>query len=232
MTTRRIPEPASLPTHRLADALSELPLFPLPEVVLFPRAVLPLHVFEPRYRDLVRDARLTHGALSVVQDAPDDAGGAEGRMPRIPRVAGAGIIIEHEPLSDGRSNILVHGTARVALEELPFVGPYRRARATILEDRDELVSDADAAALIHAATSFAGEVRRRDPRFSFRLPEAPAPAVLADLCAFHLVIDAAARQAILEDLDPRSRVLRVLRELSAQRLELEGPPTAGSGTAN
>lgn len=153
-------------------------------------------------------------------------------MPRIARVAGAGIIIEHEPLADGRSNILVHGTERVSLEELPFDGPYRRARATVLEDLDEIVSDADAAALIHAATTFAGEVRRRDPRFSFRLPEAPAPGVLADLCAFHLVIDPGARQAILEDLDPRSRVLRVLRELSAQRLDLEGPKSRGSGASN
>lgn len=231
MTTRRLPESEPVPSHRLADALDELPLFPLPEVVLFPRAILPLHVFEPRYRAMLRDCLRTHGALAVVQLEPNQVVGGPEDLPRIARVAGAGLVIEHEPLPDGRSNILVQGTARVALDELPFEGPYRRARATILEDAgDGFVPDADIVALIHAATSFASEVKRRDPRFSFRLPsESPPPGALADLCAFHLVISAEARQAVLEELDPRRRVLRVIRELSAQALELEGP---SRGSAN
>lgn len=229
MTTRRLSESEPVPSHRLADALDELPLFPLPEVVLFPRALLPLHVFEPRYRAMLRDCLRTHGALAVVQLDPAQTVGGADELPRIARVAGAGLVIEHEPLPDGRSNILVQGTARVALEELPFEAPYRRARATVLEDTgDGFVPDADIAALIHAATSFASEVKRRDPRFSFRLPsESPPPAALADLCAFHLVIGAEARQAVLEELDPRRRVLRVIRELSTQSLELEGRPSRG-----
>ncbi len=238
MTTRRIdidpdpdPDPdlgpGPVPALRLADALAELPIFPLPQVVLFPRAILPLHVFEPRYRAMLKDCLRTHGALAVVQLAPDP--GEDTERPRIARIAGAGLVIEHEPLADGRWNILVQGTARVSLEELPFEAPYRRARATVLEDGDDVfVPQADVTALLHAASSFASEVRRRDPAFSFRLPEHPSPGALADLCAFRLMISPEARQAVLEDLDPRSRVLRVLQELSAQRLELGGHSSGGA----
>ena len=245
MTTRRNPESESAPSPghahapalRLGDALAELPLFPLPQVVLLPRAILPLHVFEPRYRAMLKDCLRTHGALAVVQlaaepgrrfDSEPDSN-PEPERPRIARIAGAGLVIEHEPLSDGRWNILVQGMARVSLEELPFEGPYRRARATVLEDADDvLVSDADVTALLHAASAFANEVRKRDPAFSFRLPELRSPGALADLCAFHLVISPEARQAVLEDLDPRTRVLRVLQELSAQRLELMGHSSGGA----
>lgn len=135
MTSKRLSPEPNLPTHRLADALDALPLFPLPDVVLFPGVVLPLHVFEPRYRAMLRDVMRTHGALAVAQIVP----GADGPSPPIARVAGAGLVLEQEMLADGRSNIVLQGVARVALEELPEDGPYRRARATIVEDTDEPV---------------------------------------------------------------------------------------------
>jgi ATP-dependent Lon protease len=231
-------DPVPLHPHRLADALGALPLFPLPQVVLFPRAILPLHVFEPRYRAMLEDCLRTHGALAVVQLSPAGLDSGTGDRPPIASIAGAGLVIEHEPLPDGRWNILVQGTARVALEELPFEEPYRRARATVLEDGDDVfVPEADVTALLHAASSFAAEVRKRDPAFSFRVPELPSPGALADLCAFHLVISPEVRQAVLADLDPKRRVLRVLEELSAQRLELgtrssKSSSSGGGGAAN
>lgn len=215
-------DPPTLGPHHLASALEELPLFPLPEVVLFPRALLPLHVFEPRYRAMLKDSITNHGALAIVQLAPGAALANE-EQPPIAKIAGAGLVIEHAPLPDGRSNIVLLGMHRVRLEELPFEAPYRRARATILEDQDEIVPERDVTALLQMATSFASEVKKRDPHFSFRLPEAPTPGALADLCAFHLVISGETRQAVLEELDPYRRVKRVLEALSLQRLELQKP---------
>jgi ATP-dependent Lon protease len=226
MTQRRVLDVDPIPSHRLSEALEELPLFPLPEVTLFPRAIMPLHVFEPRYRTMLRDALQTHGALAIVQLVPGET--HEGDTPPIARIAGAGLVIEHEPLPGARSNILVQGTARVALEELPFEGPYRRARARILDEHDVIVPEADVAALMQMATSFASEVRRRDPHFSFRLPETLSPSALADICAFRLVIDPEVRQAALEELDPRARIHCVLDELSAQRLALGGASSSES----
>jgi ATP-dependent Lon protease len=196
------------------EALLEIPVFPLSQVVLFPRALLPLHIFEPRYRAMLKDCLATHKAMvmGLVIGPP----GPDGHPPIAP-IAGAGLVIEHQPLPDGRSNILLHGKARVRLEELPFVPPYRRARATILEEIPTPVSEADRAALFAAVGGFVQEVKKRDPSFSFNLPPSLEPGAIADLCAHHLVIDASARQSVLEELDASERVRRVIAELSAQQ---------------
>ncbi len=225
MTSRRVTSEPAPPTHRLRDALSELPLFPLPDVVLYPGVLLPLHVFEPRYRTMLRDVMRSHGALAVVQISPTaNEGGldAADRKPELATVAGAGLVLEQEVLADGRSNIVIQGVARVSLAELPMEGPYRRAKATLLEEPPSLVSDVDLTSLVHSAAAFIAEVKRRDPRFAFRSPTTMTPGSIADACAFHLIIDPRARQELLQELDPERRVTRVIAELAAQRLDLEG----------
>jgi Lon protease-like protein len=201
----------------LDAALEALPVFPLPQVVLFPQAILPLHVFEPRYRAMLRDCVATHGAMAVALLLGSSR---EGQLPPIATVAGVGIVIEHQPLADGRSNILLHGRARVRLEELPFVPPYRRARATILEELPERVSHADRAALLACADAFAAEVRHKNPEFSFRIPPNLEPGVLCDYCAHHLVVDTVLRQRLLEELSPAERVRMVTTELASQHSAL------------
>ncbi len=198
----------------LEDALSELPIFPLPHVVLFPHAVLPLHVFEPRYRKMLADCLKTHRAMAVTQIL---AGCEDDGKPRIARISGGGIVVEHHELADGRSNIVVLGQVRLRLEERDAGDlPYRVARAEILEEDACSVAEGDRTALVAAATMFASEVKKHDHHFTFKLPATLDAGVLADLCAFQLVIDAAARQAILEELDPRERVQRVLNQLALQ----------------
>lgn len=222
--------PTSAGPRDLLPALSELPLFPLP-TVLFPGALLPLHIFEPRYRAMIRDVLETHRALAVVLVTDPKDVDAHGH-PRIAEIAGAGVIIDHAELPSGRFNVMVRGRARVRLEELPFVAPganapsfpYRRARATVLTPPSGDVPASDVSALVSAATAFAARVRERDPDFEFPLPrDAPAGAI-ADLCAHHLVLDARERQAILETLAPADRVRRVAEALALQRLALSHDP--------
>ena len=90
------------------------------------------------------------------------------------------------------------------------------ARATVLQDLDVRVAELDRVALVAAATMFAVEVKKHDPHFAFRMPATLDAAHVADLCAFHLVVDAATRQAVLEELDPRARVSLVLNQLALQ----------------
>lgn len=194
--------------------LSEVPLFPLPLVVLFPGATLPLHVFEPRYRVMLEDSLRKHNGAIIVPQL--DRSGE-----RIADVAGVGTVIEHQQLPDGRSNILVLGLARVRLdeifaEEMPRY-PYKRARASQLLPLEASVSASDRSALVAAATMFATEVKKHDPAFSFSLPNVDDAGALADTCAFHLVVDAPVRQALLEELDPRARVRRVVDQLALQQ---------------
>ncbi len=110
-----------------------VPVFPLPEVVLFPRALLPLHVFEPRYRALAADALLGARVIAVALLKP----GYEplyhtARAPLHP-VVGVGRIVEWSQAPDGTYDILLGGEARARLiEELPG-RPYRLGRVELIE---------------------------------------------------------------------------------------------------
>jgi Lon protease-like protein len=193
--------------------LEEVPVFPLPQVVLFPHAQLPLHIFEPRYRTMLEDCLASNGAIVIAQ--LDRKGGG-----RINEYAGAGVITEHTKLPDGRSNIIVSGRARVRLEELVFEDPprypYKRARATLIHERNAKIVDTERAALLTAASMFASEVKKHDPSFSFRLPPAVDAGGLADAVAFQLVVDPGIRQSILEQLDPLKRIRMVTNQLAVQ----------------
>jgi ATP-dependent Lon protease len=198
----------------VVKSLGELPIFPLPEIVLFPGAPVALHIFEPRYRAMLDDCLASFGALAVARILPGELD-PEGN-PRLAPVAGAGVIVEHEKLADGRSNILLLGQARVALAELPFRAPYRRARAEILRDRPEDVQDRDTVSLISSATSFVQHVKKHDPTFEIRMPEGLNPGQMADVLSHQLVVDTDARQRILETLSPQERVRLVIAELGKQ----------------
>ena len=105
-------------------------VFPLPRVVLMPGTTLPLHIFEPRYRAMTRDALTQNLFIALAQLATDKP---SGDTPPIHPIAGVGEVVEATPLPDGRFNILLAGRYRARLEELPFQPPYRRAHAKRLE---------------------------------------------------------------------------------------------------
>lgn len=203
----------------LTKALSNLPMFPLPQVVLLPGTHLPLHIFEPRYRRMLSDAMTTHRHLGVVQ-IRDLGDRDELGHPSLFSVMGIGKIVRHEALPGGRSNILLEGVARAAVHELPFEPPYRRARAVVLESIEQGVQSDELTSLISAATSFAGLVREKDPSFEFKLPKVADAEVLVNVIAQELLIDARDRQTALETLRVAERARRVIETLALQQLTL------------
>lgn len=199
----------------------ELAVFPLPGAVLFPGTLMPLHIFEPRYRHMTADVLAGNHQLSValIQEGPpvDEHG-----HPPFAGVAGVGEIIDHRELPDGRYNILVLGRARAELDELPFEAPYRRARAELLDDRGSAPSS-EVATLAYAASRFAARVRKEQAGFEIELPSVHEPGLLADTCAHYLVIEAADRQRVLEALDIAERVRLCTEALAVQEALLVGP---------
>jgi ATP-dependent Lon protease len=196
----------------LASALEAMPIFPLPGVVLFPGALLPLHVFELRYRAMLADCLATNRCMAMaLVDGDPDRVDLETES-ALARVAGGGVVVRHTELADGRSNIVLQGCARLALEELPFVAPYRRARARILEDLETPTSAVDRMGLHAAAAAFAAASRKSD----FVLPPGVAPGAAADHCAHQLIADVQARQRTLEELDVAARVRFVTATLAEQ----------------
>ncbi len=110
-----------------------VPLFPLPNVVLFPDVPLPLHVFEPRYRALVTDALDSHRTIGVTLLKPGYQADYLGRPPIYP-LGCAGTIVEQERLADGRYNIVLHGRERFRVVEERAGAPYRVATVEKLDE--------------------------------------------------------------------------------------------------
>jgi Lon protease-like protein len=103
-----------------------LPLFPLPNVVLFPNVFLPLHVFEPRYRDMVADAVASDRMIGMVLLRPGWQAAYEGR-PAVFPVGCSGVITHVERLNDGRFNIVLRGVERFRIADEDHSRSYRRA---------------------------------------------------------------------------------------------------------
>lgn len=109
-------------------------LFPLPNFVMFPYAVVPLHIFEPRYREMTEDALAGDRLLAMVQIRPD-ADWKAALDPAIERVACLGRILEYERLPDGRFHFLLVGQRRARIiRELPRTRSYRQAEVELLPD--------------------------------------------------------------------------------------------------
>jgi Lon protease-like protein len=114
-----------------------IPLFPLPNVVLFPNVFLPLHIFEPRYREMVSDALEGDRIIGMVLLRPGYESDYEGRPPVYP-VGCAGLISHAEPHSDGRYNIVLRGLEKFRVVSEDESRSYRVARVqTIIEPLNE-----------------------------------------------------------------------------------------------
>src|SRR5689334_19365078 len=103
-----------------------IPLFPLPNVVLFPSVCLPLHIFEPRYREMVGDALDGDRIIGMVLLRPGWEADYEGR-PAIYDVGCAGLITHSERLADGRYNIVLRGLHKFRVQAEEGSRAYRVA---------------------------------------------------------------------------------------------------------
>lgn len=175
-----------------------LPIFPLPNVVLFPNVFLPLHIFETRYRQMVNEALAGERMIGMVLLQPGYEADYEGTPP-IYDVGCAGLITHVERLADGRFNIVLRGLERFRIvgEEPPTsMVPYRRAMVAPLAD----TSGADRAHLKDArqrleamlAPLFSGTLAARG------LPQQMPDDELINALAQYLELEPIEKQALLE----------------------------------
>ncbi len=195
-----------------------VPLFPLPNVVLFPRAVLPLHIFEERYKAMTADALNSHRQIAMALLRPGWEKDYHGQ-PEIEPVVCVGTILSHEKLSDGRYNFLLEGHTRATIVEEIRTEPYRLAQMETLGE----TGGAEAGLLAHRRrleALFEREVYLSLPggRQMRELIHSNAPtAVIADLLAFHLLseVDVRIRQQFLAEADIDARVAGIVAAVAA-----------------
>ena len=193
----------------------ELPLFPLP-LVLFPGVPLPLHIFEPRYRQMLSDIRVTDSFFGL---SYFDSNASEREIPPIGHVGCVAEVTETQPLPDGRSNILTIGVIRYRVEEYVERGdPYLVARVSFFEDEEddkETLSERSRE-VAETFTRIARAVRiLNDERASLPDISDTEPQRLSFLVAAAMEIDAEVKQEMLELLSTSER-LRRLSDLLAR----------------
>jgi Lon protease-like protein len=192
---------------------ARIPIFPLAGAILFPRAQLPLHIFEPRYRDMVRDALAGPGRIGMIQPSGD------GEPPPLFQTGCVGEIVGAEELDDGRFNIVLHGSARFRLiAERDLGTAYRQADVDLAAFDD---SEPQPLGLAQRA-----EVEREAKRFGDALGLAVDWNAVGQLDDEMLVnaiaqvapFDTGAKQALLEEQTLAGRADLVVQLMQFQRL--------------
>jgi Lon protease-like protein len=204
----------------------EVPVMTLPNLAFFPQALLPLHIFEPRYRQMLRDVLATNRIFAVAGlDAHAQSGDEHAEPPH--RVACIGLVRACQKNDNGTSNLLLQGLCRVAIEEIVGDEPYRRIRIRALTS------------LPGAAPAENAKLRKELSRLiKLKLRLAPGgaegmtdllktvedPEIFADIAAFNLCDNATLKQKLLETLDVNRRLLLLLhavrQEIDATVLHL------------
>jgi Lon protease-like protein len=202
-----MPETVELP--------NAVPVMPLTGVLLFPNALLPLHIFEPRFREMLARALGDDRMLCVALVRPERP---EWRTSAdfFP-VSTVGLIRACVERSDGTSDLILQGIRRVKFSEFEQESPFPIARIKPLKTRTELTveTDALAAKVLEFYTRLKESGRELPEKIDRYLSEMSDPEMLADLIAATFISDSTRRQQLLEELDLNQRLrllIQFLRE--------------------
>ena len=204
-----------------------IPIVPLPNVVLFPNVFLPLHIFEPRYRAMVKDALASDRIIGMVLLRPGFEADYAGRPPVYP-IGCAGLITHSEPLSDGRFNIVLRGLEKFRMTHEEGGQLYRLAQ---VEAVAELVSNHDKTVMhnhrrrLESLLAAAMEHRGSDPKLSPNVSDDD----LVNALAQYLALEPIERQALLECDGVLSRCSALIELLEMRSMMAPGAGSWASG---
>ncbi|MFA6219038.1 MAG: LON peptidase substrate-binding domain-containing protein [Erythrobacter sp.] len=189
-----------------------LPIFPLPGAILFPGLQLPLHIFEPRYRELVGSALARDGLIGMIQPQQSREGAP------LYDIGCVGKIGDVEAMEDGRYNIVLDGEARFrVIRELEVTTPFRQVEAELIDEpEDEVLSGAERGNFEFEARRFATiQGYSVDWDSVARLDDETLINGVAQIAPF----DTASKQALLEapDLSQRCELMIQLMHFFALR---------------
>jgi len=203
-----------------------LPLFPLPNVVLFPGVFLPLHIFEPRYREMVADALKQDRMIGMVLLRPGWQRDYEGR-PSVYPVGCSGVITHAETLDDGRYNIVLRGVERFRILEEDDRLSYRRAQVEPQPDDTCRAEDRNVIrtqrAKLDALLAPTIERSLADIAGEGRIPSAMPDEDIVNALAQYLDLDPLEKQALLEHRSLRSRAVSLVELLEMKILMAKTP---------
>ena len=213
----------------------QLPIFPLSNVVLFPRVKTPLHLFEPRYRQLARDVLQGERRIGMVVVRPEHVDDMPGDPPIYP-IGCAGVITESQRLPDGRYNLVLLGEHRVRIVAEEPRSESRLYRVAQVQRLPESYPESERSRVARLRAAIVADVgllvRQAQPDRSHAFdPELFAGVddeTFVNAVANAFAFPAEEKQALLEADDVPERYARLASALSFQRLELESAGRGGS----
>jgi Lon protease-like protein len=203
---------------------ASIPIFPLPNVVLFPGVFLPLHIFEPRYREMVSDAAAGDRVIGISLLRPGWEADYAGR-PAIYDTGCAGVLTHVEPLDDGRYNIVLKGLQKFrVLSE----SHDRRYRLAAVEPLTEPVGEVDRQVLKDGRHQLEVQLAPLLERADRRLPSNLSDEEVVNALSQYLELELVERQALLECDSPVSRcsLLLELLQMKAMTARHAAGPTS------
>jgi Lon protease-like protein len=188
-----------------------IPVMVLPGVTLFPNALLPLHIFEPRYRLMLEEALGDCRMLAMAMPRDEEENEVE-------KIAGAGLVRACIRNDNGTSNLILQGVSRIRFTGWEQKEPYRIARIEPIESMPGEAEDLDAKVTqLHALCArFKEQGIELPSQFEAYLNQITNIGVITDLVASTLVANATARQILLEEADIPKRLEKLLVALRTQ----------------
>lgn len=205
------------------SAIIEIPIFPLPNVVLFPRTILPLHIFEERYLTMVADVLQGNRRIGITLLRPGWERSPLGEADVHP-VGGLGQVSQFQKREDGKYDVILSGVARFRIVELVSETPYRRARVELLDDHyQERPEDAAFALQLVARFRQLAGLEHMAPEDQEVLEKADLTTLVNSVCSA-LRISPHDKQTLLEIDDVRVRaeaVVAVVNQMLSQKRFLD-----------
>jgi Lon protease-like protein len=196
----------------------KVPVMTLPNLAFFPQALLPLHIFEPRYRQMLRDV-LESNRIFAVACLDEKAAASEENFEPPHRVACIGLVRACQKNDNGTSNLLLQGLCRVAIEAIVEEEPYRRIRIKALTSAPG--ADPGENARLRQELSRLLKLKLRlspggSEGMTDLLKSVEDPEIFADIAAFNLCDDIPMKQKLLETLDVNRRLVLLLKVIRAE----------------
>lgn len=206
----------------------EVPVMTLPNTAFFPQALMPLHIFEPRYRQMLRDVLATNRLFAVAGLNLEEINDPEKFEPPH-RIASVGIIRACQKNENGTSNLLLQGICRVAIEEIVRDEPYRKVRVRALASEPGGTADENQGLRRELSRLLGVKLRLSALGKGTGVGEMAAflkgvedPEAFVDIAAFSLCEDLTLKQKLLETLDVHHRLElfghQLRREIDALKL--------------
>lgn len=200
----------------IASLPERLPLFPLDNVVFFPSTILPLHIFEERYKQMVQDSSDSHNLICMTllnsemgQEDPES----------LANTGCIGRIINNEESDDGKKNIILYGLKRIEITKVLYDKPYREVEIKIIETSNSDNSEAFKKRIMDLTNKWNLLLDGYTDDYKIKIENSSTLSKITDSLSSSMVAKASDRQLLLEEFDEKIRAEKIIEVLES-RIEI------------